>query len=382
MSAFSWQTAQFGSGNNNREKLSDLVDTVEYPDGEYGSYRCIGKPRATAMHWLNTKAKPKDGKPASKKPVSFPVVCLGFDPDTMEVDPKKCPYCTELEVNPRIEVRQNVIDRQEQENEPRRKQPLAKSELRFVKWNGGEHRVKAGKGKGGWTPDRVLNATPLIGKQIKEIASLNKVKINGEKKIFGPEHPKYGFDVMIKYNPKAKTPNDMYIVQKGETTPLTKEELEYPIWDIPVHKAESFESAQKQAKRIKPFLTDREGTLLFPDAGKEEKKGKKKNQFKDNFDEDEDIEDDEDDKRSKKRKAKSSWDEDDDEDDDTPPFDVDDEDDDEDERPRKSKTKLKSKTKIGGKIGGKLKTKSKLSKRAVIASNGKSKMKFKSQFRV
>lgn len=381
MSAFSWTTAQFGSSNN-RDKLSDHVDTVEYPAKEYGTYRPVGRMRATAMHWLNTKAKPKDGKPASKKPNAFPVVCLGFDPETMSIDASKCPYCSVLEHNPRVEVRQNVIDRAEQENEPRRKQPLSKKEQRFVDWNGGTFRVKDGKGKGGWSPYRVLTATPLIGKQIKEIASLNKIKINGERKAFGPEHSKYGFDVMIKYTKDAKTPNDMYIVQKGESSPLTKEELSYPLWDIPVHKPETFAEAEKQAKRLKAYLTDREGNLMFPDAGKESKKeGKKKNQYKDSFDEDDDVEDDDDEgtSRGKKRKAKSNWDDDDDDDGEVP-FDVDD-DEDEDERPRKS-SKSKTKSKLKTKTGGvKIKLKSKSSRRAIITSPNKSKIRFKSQFR-
>lgn len=373
MANFNWSNEKtFNQNSRNREKLSDSVAVVEYPTKGYGEYRFVGQPKGTAFHWISTHSKPKEGeKKGGKQKISnFPKVCLGFDPETNEVDSSKCPYCEFG--NPRIELRQNVIDRKLQENEPRKPAPLTKKERKLVEWNGGMHRLKDGKDGGGWTPVRVLSVIPAIGNGLVEITGLNKHTVKGEKKIFGPDHKRYGFDVMVK-NDKDAAPAKQYIVQKGEIKPLTEEEEGYAIWPLPDHTPEDEATAKKEAKRMKPFICNREGELLFPEAAKGEKSGKK-NKYKDEFDEDEDMEDsdddsddddDDDDSSSKKKKSKSkksskNWDDDDDDDDDgEAPFDTDDDDDDEDDRPAKkkksSKSKVKSKVKVSSKPKGKLK---------------------------
>lgn len=356
MSKFDWSNGgkTFNQNSGNRSKLSDSVEVVEYPKKGYGAYRFMGNPRGTAMHWLTTLAKPKPGEKKARL-VSFPKVCLGLDPDTMEIDASKCPYCSMLEHNPRIELRQNVIDRKLQENEPRNTGKFTKLEAKLSDWNDGKFHIKEGKDIGKWTPVRVLTITPAVGNGITEITSLNTHKTkDGTKKAFGPEHLRFGFDVMIKYDKDASSPSKMYLVQKGDINPLTEEEKEYPIWDIPEHSPEDEKTAEKEAKRIKPYLTNREGELLFPDA-KSESKSKKKNNYKDEFDEDEDMEeDDDDDRSSKKSKSKSKlkkWDDDDDDESDEDSEDEDSEDEededeeDEDERPsKKSKSKAKEKS--------------------------------------
>ena len=108
MSSFDWSNGSktFNQNNRNREKLSDSVAVVEYPTKKYGAYRFIGNPRGTAVHWITTLAKPKPGE-KKRKIVSFPKQCLGFDPETMEVDGSKCPYCSELEIG-RASCRERV----------------------------------------------------------------------------------------------------------------------------------------------------------------------------------------------------------------------------------------------------------------------------------
>ena len=365
MSSFDWSNSKtFNQNSRNREKLSDSVAIVDYPSKGYGAYRFLTNPRGTALHWISTLAKSKPGE-KKQKINNFPKVCLGFDPETMEIHAEKCPYCTDLELNPRVELRVNVIDRKLQENEPRKPAPPTKKERKLVEWNGGKWHVKDGKEGGGWTPVRVLTVSPAIGNSITEITSLNKHKNkkSGERKAFGPDHPRYGYDVMVKYD-KDAAPAKMYTVQKGDVTAITDEEKGYLIWDIPEHAPEDLATAKKEAKRMKPYVCNRDGELLFPDAEGDGKKAKK-NRYKDKFDSDEDLEDnedededddedtDEDDRRSKKSKKSKSkkWDEDDDDDDDDDDDsdededeDDEDEDEDEDERPSKKSKSSKSKS--------------------------------------
>lgn len=368
MSAFTWsdtsaQKKTFaGRGDRNREKLADVVEVVQFPGPkDYGEYRFIGGPAGTALHWLNTKAKPKPGEKKGKVN-SFPKACLGFNAVEAVVDaPEKCPYCTLLENNPRVELRQNVIDRKIQEaGEPRKAKPPTKFERKKRDMLGGSYRFKESKDSPSWTPVRVLTVNPSIGKQLGEITSLNRHVIKGKKQEIGPDHVRYGYDVMVKHNPKADSPNDIYKTQKGEIQRLTEEELEYLLWQLPEHKCETEAEAKKEAKRVMPWLVNREGEYLFPDAQGDGKKDRK-NRHKDKFDEDDDEDmeedddsdddDDDDDRRGKSKKSKSkksNWDEDEDDEDEDDDNDSDDDDDDDEEDDRRSKSK-KNKSKSSSK---------------------------------
>ena len=257
---FNWGNKSNFSQNSKRENLADSVDIVKYPDSdEYGAYRFVGEPVLAAYHWFSTVRTPK----GSKKPKisHFSKACVGFDPATGEIDASKCAYCG-LDNAPRVEARQNVLDRELQQNEPRNAKPLSPTEKKFREWNGGKHRIKDGVKKGGYTCARVLKVTPAIGNPVAEITSLNKHKNKktGEKEAYGPNHPRYGFDVMIRFD-KNEAPAKMYSVQKGEVTPLTDEEKEIALWDIPVHKCEDAATAKKEAEKMKKFLCNREGEL-------------------------------------------------------------------------------------------------------------------------
>lgn len=371
---FNWGNKSNFSQNNKREQLSDSVEVVKYPDDEYGAYRFVGEPVLAAYHWFSTMRTPK----GSKKPKisHFSKACVGFDPASGEVNAEKCPYC-QLDNAPRVEARQNVIDRELQQNEPRNAKPPTSTEKKLREWNGGKHRIKDGPKKGGYTSARVLKVTPAIGNPVAEITSLNKHKNKktGEKEAYGPNHTRYGFDVMIKYD-KNEAPAKMYSVQKGEVTPLTDEEKNILLWDIPVHTSESEATAKKEVAKMKPYLCTREGELLFPEEASG-KKSKKSNKFEDEFDAEEDVEED---RKSKKSKSKRRDDDDDDDDgfgdgDDSDDDDDDDgeapwdEDDDEDERPSKKSKKSKvgksskSSSKSSGKVKTKIKTKTGKSKK-------------------
>ena len=124
---FNWGNKSNFSQNSKRENLADSVDIVKYPDSdEYGAYRFVGEPVLAAYHWFSTVRTPK----GSKKPKisHFSKACVGFDPATGEIDASKCAYCG-LDNAPRVEARQNVLDRELQQNEPRNAKPLSPTEI-------------------------------------------------------------------------------------------------------------------------------------------------------------------------------------------------------------------------------------------------------------
>lgn len=368
-----WTNSSQWNNRGDRQKISDSVEMLPLANS-WTTVRMVGKAVTIALHWLNTKpGKPKEGQKPKTKPNSFPKPCHGTfiaDDGSTQIDATKCPYCKELEHYPRLEAFQNVISRKLQEDEPRKKGKPTRYERKKRKLLAGVAFYKEDKESEAWTPVRMVRVTSSLGKKISEIASLNTRKgADGVKKAYGPDHSKYGFDLMLKYDENAASPNDMYSAQKGERTSLSEEELEYLRWSISTEIKETLAEAQKEAKRIKPYLCDRQGNLTFPELAEEgKKKGKKDShgKYRDQFDEDEDDEDDEDedddddDRRSKKSKSKKSKkskgkskrrddDENDESDDDDDQFDEgtddddDDDDDEDDRRSRKSSKKSKSK---------------------------------------
>jgi len=324
MNDFNWgDEEQWRGGQDRQPRMSDLVDMLEYDGTEWSQVRLIGNPVSTMIHWLNIKTK-------KGKRVALRKVCLGFDPKTGKHDGDKCPYCSACENGARLERYTNVIERSLQENEPRKKRRPSGTELKTVMWNGHKHRVVAGKKKG-WTPVRVLKVTTLVGRKIAEITSLNRRTVNGERKVYGPTHPKFGFDMLIKFDKDAHSASEMYSVQKGDVCPLSIEERKLLVWAIPEQPPESHTDAEKDAKRLRSQLIDRDGNLLFPGEHAAATTKGKRNEFSDEFDADEDFEDEK--KTGRKRKKA------------TPPDDGGDGDDWDDEKPVVKKRRRRSKPK-------------------------------------
>lgn len=358
---------QWDRRGNDGPKMGDLVEMLNLTDGKWHTVRLIGKTITLATHWINTF------NAEGNKPKSFPKPCHGAyiaDDGSTQIDASKCPYCSILENQPQLTAFVNCIDRHAQENPPRRTGKPTRFERKKQKLNMGVAFYKEDKDTEVFTPVRVARITTSLGKKISEIAGLNTRKTPEGKKAFGPDHAKYGFDLLIKYNKDAPSPNDMYSAQKGENTKLSQEELELLRWNVPTEVSESHADAVKEAKRVKPRVTDKKNNLLFPELAEEEEGKKKKSKkdkhgkYRDQFDEDDDdIEDDDEDeddddapKRSKKSKkssksARSSkWDDADDDDEDDDDDDIeDDEDDDEDERTRKKSKSSKKASKKSAK---------------------------------
>ena len=302
-------------------RLTELVPVLKLT-GTWKAVRILDSDiLATKVHWMPITKK--DG--AS---VNIPKLCISFDPIT-EGERKgiTCPYCSMEGVSQQTRYAINVIDRDAQENAPRKQPKRTKEE------------AKTGfkdAGSSTWTPVKVLDIPSSLMIKLIALKDLNKAKIKDSTKTFSISHPKYGIDVNIKQDPKGKGA-DMYQVQGGSRTPLDEEEQEFLVFDLnekllDVMGRETEKEAMAEVKRTTAKTVEDEDDDE-DDVPSSKSKSKKKSKY------------DDDDVPSSKSKKKSKRDE--DEDDEVSPKKTKKKskyDDDEDDVPSsKSKSKKKSK---------------------------------------
>ena len=328
-------------GGNDSAKLEELFDLFD-PKTATKSYVALRflpiDMLPVRRHWIQSKTK--DGKPTA-----FPKMCVSFDPDNPSTPLKgrKCPFC-ELDHGPddkgfpaRMEeyMLANVIVRDLQDT------------LRVGKMTPQEKKTgfKDITSKSA-TPVRVIRIPLGVARRLEEMSEMNKGKKVTD--------PKYGIDVMLKFNPKA-APAEMYKLERGERTPITAEEEAYLVYNLSDYE-EIYDAmgrldskaALEEFKRIDIVGVSKHSDDDDDDDGgfrAGSKSGKKKpNRDNDDEYEDEDEdedEDDEDEPRSSRRKpssnakSRSRFADDDEEE----------EDEDEDDEPRSSRRKPSSKSK-------------------------------------
>lgn len=312
-------------------------------------------------HWI----KIMGGKDKDKE-IKIPRMCVSFDPDNQNkpLNGMKCPYCGIAHGNDEsgapaqydYKWYAQAIIRDEQAAAPRKMPKMTKKEQ------------KSGKkemGSESWTPVQCIPLSNSLAGKIRELGERNihtvKDKKSGKKskQAFQVNHPKYGCDIEIKYNAK-KSPAERYTIERGDHTPLTKEEQAYLTWDFDnwneiydMLGRLNEEAAMADFKKMDVIgvnTNDDDGDDDDDDdddmaLGRKKKGGKadKKKRRSDDDDDDED-DDDEDDRPSKKSKKA------------TKSRKMLDDDDDEDDRP--SKKKKSSKDKKSSKVKSKKSKKS------------------------
>ena len=296
-----WVAGKRFGGQTKGPKPEDLFTVLKMSAGVNYSLRFVGPFYALGMHWLKVRKKdgtiPKNG---------FPKYCLAVDPVTGErKDPDKCPYCKVLEDEPRVELWQNAINRREQKNRPASVVKPTGNETKIVKcWDGKTKvRFKKGPSSESWTPVVAVRLTSSPAEKIStKMIPRNTRKLSTGEKAFGPEHPKFGFDIIMQYDPDAKSKSDIYYADMDKKTALKEPaETSYLMWDFTKLKPETYSAALREAERILPnFVTgdDKDGD-----------KPKKRRRS----DDDEEGEDYEDRPRSKKSSSRRQRDEEDDE---------------------------------------------------------------------
>ena len=282
-----WSDMNIPSGTSDRKRLDEFFEKLEFKNKVWKPIRLVGAVFAFAEAWIKIKAK-------SGKIVSFPKYSRDLNPVTGKWEKNGCPY-REGGVEFRIRFLSNVIDRNVQDNEPKKKKKLSKSERKT-----GFKDPKSSS----WTPVRVYTVPNMSAQQIQGWSETNK-KINkktGVAKAYGLEHEKFGRDIQVKYN-KDAAPASMWQLDKGKRTPLTDEEKEYLLWNLKFAVESMWDDkskARKEWERIKENLVDEN------EDEDEKPKKKKRNKELEDIDEDDmmDLEDIGDKKKKKKGKKK------------------------------------------------------------------------------
>ena len=361
------------------EELVDVMDLSKSPNKKHHPIRLFGDLTSIVNYWFEIKA------PKSGKIVRIPKTSLSWNPVTETFDTKKPdPYkklADKYGVRGSRVYYSNVIDRKKQKQAPSKIRPT-KQEL------------KTGfkdKDSDTFTPVRVLPMGSTVATDTKSLIELNMRKNpkTGEKVPYPPNHPRFGFDIGVRYDKDAKGAAKWSGTQKLDAVALTEEEKAYLPWDLSVINSliDSPEVAKQEVIKIEKILVSKDKVTDDDDvpdieaddddvdddaiqrkkkksgakASKEEmpwdddedevKPAKKKGKKVTDEDEDEDEldfeeeDEDETDHKSKSKSAKKSRKANADADDDEDDADTDDDDDEEDKKPAKS-GKSKSKKSV------------------------------------
>ena len=202
------------------EEMFDMFLPSKDANGSWVKFRLL--PLAMLpikTHWVKILTK-------KGSEVEVPKVCVSFNPDNQSepLEGRKCPYCkldhTKDTGNASATTYYylNAIIRDEQDNEPSKKKPMTKEEQKT-----GFKDINSKS----WTPVRVIQLTGGLARRIKDMKQGNMVKGVA----YTATDAKYGFDIQIKYNPKASG-EAKYSIEKTERTPLTEDELSYLNWNL------------------------------------------------------------------------------------------------------------------------------------------------------
>ena len=334
-------------------RIKDVVNLLEYPTANgkpvWVTIRLFGPVYSKADFWV--RSDPKDPK---KK---FPKQVRCYDPETHQIvadkyDPFYDYMRQESDENKKPEDRliqygrkfyMQAIVRKLQDRMPAKNPMTATEKKTHIKEMDSDS----------YTPVVVVAMTNKVFKAIQDFKEDNVVKLkDGQRKAFSVNHPKFGRDIMIRYDgSQGVAPGDRYsvkLVVDGKRTPLTEEEKSYLQWNMEAIYAE--EESEEEIKRdfnswFKRMGLGKKRQLVDSDEDTEELedvKPKKVKKVESDYDEDEsdDFEDDDFDEKPKaKKKIKKVVEEDlDDEDDD---FDSSDDEEDVFEEPKKKPKKVK-----------------------------------------
>jgi hypothetical protein len=303
--------------------------------GKYMPARPVGAIVSTATFWFEIKTK-------EGKIVNIPCMSRSYDSETETFNPKiPDPYKKLAEkygISPARTFWTNVIDRKGQKSPGK----ATKAEL------------KEGfkdKDSDTYTPAKVWAMNATCASKTQGLMELNKRtnKKTGESKTYEPSDVRFGFDINVKHDDKAKG-TAAYDVQMSEKIALTEEEQSILLWDLSKVSSlvDSLEEATRNAERLEKSMV-KKATIGDEDADDDDDleddapKSKKNKKSGKNQVVDEDLDDDDDEPAPKKKTGKKKPPVDDDDDDldgDGDDLDLDDDDDEEEEKPKKKAGKV------------------------------------------
>lgn len=230
-----------------------VLDLKEAAKNKWFRLRCMpGGLLPTRQLWFATKSA-KDGQVKN-----WPRLVESFDPKTEEY--VKLPkgqrdhYKDFAEANgqsPSVSFWVNVLNRQKQENRPAK----ARLEPTPAELKTGFKDISSKT----FTPVEVTFFNSQLAKQIQRLMEGNmRTNKKGERKVYPPDDPVYGFDIEVYFDAKTKDPNKWSVRIPDEDSDggkgkvrLTPEEVDYLTWDL-----EGIYAAQLDAQRSRSALED------------------------------------------------------------------------------------------------------------------------------
>ena len=222
-----------------RPRISDFADMVAWPEGDYEQYRPFGPVFSECLIWFSivTERHPNG--------VPVPMPCLDHDGYTDTMVTEKCPFRSHPLGREARNYFVNVIDRNLQADREYRPLDLPIEEhLGFkAKW------VKAGDSRR--TPVRLLMIPDSKIDVVQKMSSLNKV--HGE--AVDITDLRAGCNVGLLFDKNKKGPAK-YDIQKGDRTPITREERAYGMYRADLCPRMRLEEAKREMDELAPKVVD------------------------------------------------------------------------------------------------------------------------------
>ena len=227
-------------------RMGELVDLVEWPEGDYEYYRPIGPVYSVCQYWFRI------GTPRKPQGVSIPKDCLDHDGATDKMVGDECPFRASGKGRESKKYYINVISRSEQEG---RKYPPLQNVRREKHLGYEAYWGKAGDSRK--TPVRVLEIPDSQISRLQSMKKMNKVKHprTGEMVMFDISDERFGCDIGILFDPTKQGPAK-YDIQKGERTPITREERNYLMYRLDLMKPMSLSDAKQEMADLASKLVD------------------------------------------------------------------------------------------------------------------------------
>ena len=186
------------------------IEKFDFTVGEWSALRLLGEVFKVRFHWVPTLKKQGGSE------TSYPILCRkNLDTDEESFD---CPCCNAGMTTQTVFLT-NAIVRDLQENKPEGKKSKQPDK---------EYREAGDKF---WSPIRVVKIPAGTAQKVKNLSKLNKISKNGKITTYQVDHPKYGRDINILFDP-SQSGSGMYDVQKDDHTPLTDEERAYLLFNL------------------------------------------------------------------------------------------------------------------------------------------------------
>src|ERR1700692_1297769 len=211
-----WSSTKPKTMNTKQMRLEEEIEIMEFPKNKRVRVRLFGPITSFMTLWFEIISSKQ------QKKVKIPKISLDYNSKTEDFDKEICPYRKLGAGQNTQSYLINMIVRDIQDEGPSKKAPKhSEAERKRINVLGEKYFVKE-SGSRSWTPVRAKTWSATMAEKFASLKTLNYVKKDGKKIEYDITHPKYGCDILLKWNPDSKSPMK-WEVNLSERTPLTEE---------------------------------------------------------------------------------------------------------------------------------------------------------------